>query len=63
MPETVTALGGEVNNFPYYPLAMEHNRYLLWGFTESPQKMTEIGKKLFINVVIWTANKAWESNI
>jgi len=42
---------------------MQHNRYLLWGFTESPQKMTEVGKTLFINVVIWTANKAWESDI
>ncbi len=63
IPETVTALAGEVNNHGYYPLATEYNRYLLWGFTESPQKMTEIGKTLFINVVIWTANKAWESNI
>jgi len=35
----------------------------LWGFEETPQKMTEIGKTLFINVVIWTANKAWESDI
>jgi len=40
-----------------------HNRYLLWGFTESPQKMTEIGKTLFINVVIWMANEAWDSKI
>ena len=63
MPETVTALGSEVNNFTHYPLATEYNRYLIWGFTESPQKMTEIGKTLFINVVIWTANKAWESKL
>ena len=63
IPETVTALASEVNIHGYYPLATEYNRYLLWGFTESPQKMTEIGKTLFINVVIWTANKAWESNI
>jgi hypothetical protein len=38
---------------------MEHNRYLLWGFTESPQKMTEAGERLFINVVIWMANDGW----
>ncbi|MCJ7613331.1 hypothetical protein MUO71_00995 [Candidatus Bathyarchaeota archaeon] len=63
IPETVTALAADTNNFPYYLLATEYNRYLLWGFTESPQKMTEIGKTLFINVVIWTANKAWESKI
>jgi len=63
IPESVTVLGGEVDSVNYFPLAMQHNRYLLWGFTESPQKMTEIGKTLFINVVIWTANKAWESDI
>ena len=62
IPETVIAIGGEVNNKGYYPLVMESNRYLLWGFEETPLKMTEIGKTLFINVVIWTANKAWESD-
>ena len=41
---------------------MQHNRYLFWGFTESPQKMTKVGRRLFINVVIWMANEAWESN-
>jgi hypothetical protein len=61
IPETVTVLGRKVDDSGYFPLIMEHHRYLLWGFTESPQKMTEIGKTLFINVVIWTANKAWES--
>jgi len=63
MPDTVTALASEVNNSGYYPLVTEYNRYLFWGFTESPEKMTEIGKTLFINVVIWTANKAWESKL
>ena len=63
IPESVTVLASEVNSYTHYPLVMEHNRYLLWGFTESPQKMTEVGKTLFINVVIWTANKAWESKI
>jgi len=63
VPETVTALGAEVDDPGYYPLALEHNRYLLWGFTESPQKMTEVGKILFVNVVIWTANAGWEIEI
>jgi hypothetical protein len=58
IPETVTVLGGEVDNPGYYPLAMEHNRYLLWGFIESPKKMTEVGKTLFINIVIQMANRA-----
>ena len=61
VPQTALALGAETYRLGYYPLVMEQNRYLLWGFTESPQKMTEIGKKLFINVVVRTANKAWES--
>jgi subtilisin family serine protease len=61
IPETVTVLGRKADENGYYPLVMEHNRYLLWGFTELPQKMTEIGKTLFINVVVWTANEAWES--
>ena len=59
IPETITVFGNEVNDAGYFPLVMQHNRYLLWGFTESPQKMTEVGKTLFINVVIRTANNAW----
>ncbi|MHC4172220.1 MAG: PKD domain-containing protein [Planctomycetota bacterium] len=58
IPETVTVFGREVNDPGFYPLAIEHNRYLLWGFTESPQKMTEVGKTLFINIIIQTANRA-----
>ena len=60
IPETVTVLASEVNVKGYFPLVMEHNRYLFWGFTESPLKMTEVGETLFINVVIWTANAGWE---
>ena len=62
IPETVTVLGRKVDDVGYHPLVMEHHRYLLWGFTESPQNMTEVGKTLFINVVIWTANNAWEND-
>jgi hypothetical protein len=63
IPETVTVLASVVNDHGYYSLVMEHNRYLLWGFKESPLKMTEVGKTLFINVVIWTANTGWEVDI
>ncbi|TKJ38685.1 MAG: hypothetical protein CEE38_02990 [Planctomycetes bacterium B3_Pla] len=59
MPETVTALGKQVESHGYYPLALEHDRYVLWGFTASPDNMTQLGKDLFINVVIRTANAAW----
>ena len=61
IPETVTAFGNKVNDSGYYPLVAEHNRYLLWGFTESPKKMTRVGRRLFINVVIQTANRDWGS--
>jgi parallel beta-helix repeat protein len=56
VPETVTVLGGEVDSFGYYPLAQEHNRYLFWGFAGSPESMTDVGKRLFINLVIWSVN-------
>jgi hypothetical protein len=61
LPETVTGFGREVNDAGYYPLVAEHKRYMFWGFTESPQKMTEVGKMLFINIVINVANGTWGS--
>jgi len=71
LPETVTGFGRNSGDPGYYFLVAEHDKYMFWGFTESPDKpapseaegMTEIGKKLFINVVIWTANEAWEGDI
>jgi len=63
VPDTVTVLAGSVGHPGYYPLALEHDRYVFWGFAESPLKMTEVGKTLFINVVIWTANAGWEIDI
>ena len=59
LPETVTALGGEVDNPGYYPLALEHDRYLIWGFSAPAEKMTEVGEDLFTNLVARTANAAW----
>ncbi len=59
VPETVTVLGGGAS-YGYYPLAQEHNRYLFWGFSGSPESMTEVGKHLFINLVIWSANAGWD---
>lgn len=56
-PDTVVTLGRETGNPTHYPVVLE-NRYLLWGFTESPMRMTEEGKRLFINVVIRASNKA-----
>jgi hypothetical protein len=59
VPETVSAIGRDADSTGYYPLAREH-RYLFWGFTNSPDSMTEVGKRLFINLVIWGANTGWD---
>jgi hypothetical protein len=60
IPETVVPVGrsatGSHNN---YPLVLEAGRYLLWGFAEPPEKMTQTGKDLFINAVVLAANAAW----
>ncbi len=54
-PEDVTTLARQVGSSSYYPLVAEQG-HLLWGFVESPEKMTETGRRLFLNAVILTAN-------
>lgn len=51
VPEDVTALGREVSDVNHYPLVLEEEHYALWGFTESPNLMTPVGKELFINLL------------
>jgi hypothetical protein len=46
----VVLLGREPDDMSHYPLAQE-GQYILWGFTASPESMTQIGKDLFLNVV------------
>lgn len=60
--ENVTALGRKVDDQGYYPLVAEQG-HLLWGFVESPDQMTEAGKRLFLNAVILTANGLLEPKI
>jgi hypothetical protein len=48
-PEVVL-LGREPDDMSHYPLAQE-GQYILWGFTASPESMTQVGKDLFLNVV------------
>ena len=45
----VVALGRQVDNPDHYQLIEEDSRYLLWGFNDGPQAMTETGRQLFIN--------------
>jgi len=58
-PETVTTLGLDAGNPGYYSLVLENDRYLFWGFEANVDSLTEDGRKLFLNVVIRTANAAW----
>jgi parallel beta-helix repeat protein len=60
VPETVTAIGRVPDDVGYFPLALEHNRYIFWGFEASLMNMTDTGKHLFINLVIWSANAGWD---
>jgi hypothetical protein len=48
-----TPLGRETDDLEHYPLMQEYSELVLWGFTASPDDMTQTGKDLFINVVIW----------
>ncbi|HPC95272.1 MAG TPA: right-handed parallel beta-helix repeat-containing protein [Sedimentisphaerales bacterium] len=58
VPQTVIAFAREADTAGYYPVVAENGRYLLWGFTEPPDKMTPTGRNLFLNAVILTANAA-----
>lgn len=49
----VTMLGRETGNIEHYPLLLEDNKYLFWGFTASPQSMTDTGKILFTNILAY----------
>jgi hypothetical protein len=60
-PDTVTTLGLDAGNAGYYSLVLEQDRYLLWGFDVPVESLTEAGRKLLVNVVIRTANAAWET--
>ena len=47
----ITPLGRGVLRSEYCTLIQESSRYFLWGFTNSPDYMTQAGKNLFVNVV------------
>ncbi|MFQ5980459.1 MAG: right-handed parallel beta-helix repeat-containing protein [Candidatus Heimdallarchaeota archaeon] len=52
-PEDVDLLG-KIPSSDHYPLLLEDDRYLLWGFREPPNgKMNQVGKDLFLNIVAY----------
>ena len=54
-PDTVTTFASMFGDPGYFPLVAERGHFL-WGFTESPEHMTAVGQRLFLNVIIRTAN-------
>lgn len=55
VPSYVSALGEDTGVPDFYSLCAQEERYFLWGFTASPDTMTQIGKDLFINVIKYYA--------
>jgi hypothetical protein len=53
----VVPLGYELNNKKYAPIIEQDQRYVLWGFRESPLKMTPLGKQLFIHTCRYVATE------
>ncbi len=50
-PPGVDIFGINQYDSRYAELLFEDNRFMLWGFGDGPEKMTEAGRRLFINTV------------
>jgi hypothetical protein len=50
-PAGVTIFGYTENDARYANLLLDGSKYMLWGFGDGPGKMTETGRRLFINTV------------
>ena len=53
MSTEMVMLGRETGNKDHYPLLLEENKYLFWGFTSSPESMTDTGRILFTNILAY----------
>lgn len=62
VPSNVIPLGRESGDSDHYPLTVEKNKYVLWGFTGSPDTMTEDGKHLFVNIASSMAKPSTGTN-
>jgi hypothetical protein len=47
----ITPLGRETDDPVHYPIIMEGNKYLLWGFNDGPANMSSKGKKVLLNAI------------
>ena len=55
-PTNVQVFGFNEPNNGYANLVMENQFWTLWGFDDGPSKMTETGKRMFVN----TAHRAMQ---
>jgi hypothetical protein len=44
----IQLIGRETDNATHYPIVQQGPRHILWGFTESPDRMTKQGQQLFV---------------
>jgi len=54
-PESELICGGVTGKGPAYYSILRHGRYLLWGFSCTPEDFTDQGKNLFINSINYIA--------
>jgi len=47
---------GKVPSGDYYSITSDQEKYWLWGYADSPENMTQIGKDLFVNIVDYMSN-------
>jgi serine/threonine protein kinase len=47
----LTLIGSEVNDLTQFPLIVQGNKYLLWGFSAGPSAMSNLGQKVFVNAL------------
>ncbi|MEM2971632.1 MAG: DUF4129 domain-containing protein [Candidatus Bathyarchaeia archaeon] len=58
-----TLLGKSVDQNCYLILALHDARYVFWGFSGSPTNMTQAGKNLFVNIVVWMLGEKMPSGV
>jgi serine/threonine protein kinase len=47
----LTLIGSQVNDVTQFPLIVQGNKYLLWGFSAGPSAMNAVGQQVFVNAL------------
>lgn len=51
LPANTTAYAMHVGDSHHYSIVQETSHYLLWGFSATPDQMSETAKQMFINII------------